>query len=445
MRNALFLSVVITVMAFSASAQPYRAYSDSVINHYYQKKSWGQLYEQTHSLLDRDIDSYNVRIKAGIAAFELKKYREAVSHLEKVYAVSPGDTVMNSYYYKSLQLSGREDEAALLADRMTPALRDAVGALKEGVVHEVKVQGSLARNKDHDALTGEALASEGDIKSYRMVEKSRENYGISLGHHLFPHLNLSHAFSRMKIERTLQTNPWVNPPATQNDPSTLQYQYFLNARYTLLKGWGFNFSGSYIWGEGFDYLPLSYDMVTKKYTLGQTDLEIKDHVVSIGVNKESAWINTALSAGFGTINGYRQFQGNLNMVIYPQVNNHFFLIPDVTLHWDEEPGDYNVVFQPRIGLKTDPFWITGEYGTGDMKHFFSGGGKVVYNVPETITGYWGVVLTAPMLKDKLHLSARYRQSAKEAPLYVIANNVVTNAERFSYTDQSIMLSVEWDF
>jgi hypothetical protein len=62
-----------------------------------------------------------------------------------------------------------------------------------------------------------------------------------------------------------------------------------------------------------------------------------------------------------------------------------------------------------------------------------------------VTGYWGVVLTAPMLKNKLHLSARFRQSSKEAPHFLIENNVVSAEKNFSFTDQVVMFSVEWDF
>lgn len=445
MRRVLLSLITLTVMTVTAFSQPYREYTDSVINHLFEKRSWGELLDQSHSLLKRGYDSNNLRIKAGVAAYELKKYREAVTHLQKSWEVNPGDSLVNYYYYRALVGSGRDDEASLLASKMNPGMREAMVARVKGIVNEIAVEGSLARNRDFDALTEEVLPGEGGIKSYRIVEKSRENYGISLGHHLFPHINLNHEFSMLQIDRVLRSNSWVIPPPSAGNPTTKQYQYFLNARYNLLKGWGFNISGTYIWGEGYEYLPFSYDMMTEKYTLGQTDLEIRDNVVSLGVSKESAWLSTSLSAGFGTINGFRQYQGNLSLTFFPLGNNNFFIKPDVTLHHDEEPGEYKVVFQPQIGFKTDPFWVTGEYGTGKMKNFFSEGGKVVYNVPETVTGYWGVVLTAPMLKNKLHLSARYRQSSREAPHFVIENNLVSGEKNFSFTDQLVMFSVEWDF
>ena len=213
-----------------------------------------------------------------------------------------------------------------------------------------------------------------------------------------------------------------------------------------MKGWSFSISGSYIWGDSFTFSPVSYDMITGEYDLSEKSHKISDNVVALGIRHENAWLNTSLSAGYARINEFRQFEGNLNMVIYPLGNNHFFITPDVTLQKDEEGEDYKVVFQPQIGIKTDPFWISGEYGIGKMKNFFTEGGKVVYNVPETVTGYWGVHLTAPILKDQLNLSARYRQSTKESPLYTINNNnVVSSADHFTFTDQSLMFSISWNF
>lgn len=446
MKRTLFSLILLAGIALSASAQPYRDYADSVINHLYQKKSWKQLQDQTHSLLERGIDSYNVRLKAGVAAFELRKYRQAVTHLQKAWEVVPGDSLLNAFYYRALKYSGREDEAALLADQISSDLRKAIQIQRKGWINEIMIQGSLSRNKDHDALTGDALSSDGGVRSYRIVEKNRHQYGLSLGHHLFSHINLSHAFSRMEINRSLQTNAKVNPPALQNEPSTQQYQYYLNTRYTLMKGWSFSISGSYIWGDSFTFSPVSYDMITGEYDLSEKSHKISDNVVALGIRHENAWLNTSLSAGYARINEFRQFEGNLNMVIYPLGNNHFFITPDVTLQKDEEGEDYKVVFQPQIGIKTDPFWISGEYGIGKMKNFFTEGGKVVYNVPETVTGYWGVHLTAPILKDQLNLSARYRQSTKESPLYTINNNnVVSSADHFTFTDQSLMFSISWNF
>jgi hypothetical protein len=123
--------MLLTVVIVPVSAQPYRARVDSMINHLYLKKSWGPLLDETRSLLNRGIDFYNLRFKAGVAAYELKKYRQAVTHLDKAYTVLPGDTLVNSYYYWALKLSGQEDEASLLADQLSPDLLKAIKAKRK--------------------------------------------------------------------------------------------------------------------------------------------------------------------------------------------------------------------------------------------------------------------------------------------------------------------------
>ena len=85
MRKILLLWIAVTVLTGTAFAQPYRDYTDSVIDHLFEKRSWGELLDQSRSLLKRGYDSNNLRIKAGVAAFELKKYHEAVAHLQKAW------------------------------------------------------------------------------------------------------------------------------------------------------------------------------------------------------------------------------------------------------------------------------------------------------------------------------------------------------------------------
>jgi len=394
-------------------------------------------------LLKRGVDFYKLRVKAGIAAYELKKYRQAVSHLQKSYSVVPGDTLVSSYYYRALKLSGREDEASLLADQLSPGLLQAVKARKKGIVNEIAVEASLSRNKDFDALRGEVLESDGGISSYRTIERNQNLYLISLGHHLFPHINVNHDFSMRNIDRILQVNSRFNQPVAPHDPSTSQYQYFLNTRYCLMKGWSFSVSGIYIWGKSYSFSPLL--RFTGKSDLEQNTLKINDNIVSFGINKESTYLNTSLTAGYGMINGYKQFQSTLSMILYPFGNNNFFIIPDATLHWDEEAGNCNMVFQPQIGIKTDPFWISGEYGSGKIKNFYTGGGKMVYNVPETITGYWGVILTAPIIKSKLNLSARFRQSTKEGTNYVFTDKLASSKKQYTFLDQSVLVTLKWNW
>jgi hypothetical protein len=210
-----------------------------------------------------------------------------------------------------------------------------------------------------------------------------------------------------------------------------------------MKGYSFSASGSYLWGNSYIFSPV-------QRSSGKSDLEedmwkIDDYVVNLGMTKETTYLNTVLNAGYGMINRYRQYQGSLSLVIYPFRNNNFYLQPDATLHWDGEPGKFNFIYQPRIGIKTGPLWFSGEYGTGRMKNFYSGGGQVVYNIPETITGYWGASLWAPLFKYRLILSARYRQSEKEGTNFVYSDTFAASKAIYTFWDQSLLVTLKWNF
>jgi hypothetical protein len=285
-------------------AQPFRFHADSMTYQLYLNKRWTPLLEETHNLLNRGIDFYYLRVRAGIAAYELKKYREAVTHLQQAYAVMPGDSLVNSYYFWALKYAGREDEASLLAGRLSPEQRKEAKITKKGFINGVTAEALLSRNKNHHSLVDEGLDGQNGVSRYRSLVRNQKYYGISLDHHLFPKINLYHNFSMMTISRNLQVNSRFNLPAVQHDPSTTQYQYFLNARYSLLKGWNFSASGSYLWGKSYTFAPVLR-------TSGKSDLEedtwkIDDYVVNFGISKETTFLSTRIDAGYGTINRYRQ-------------------------------------------------------------------------------------------------------------------------------------------
>jgi hypothetical protein len=442
MYRILLTLTLILVLFGAAISQPFRFHADSMTYQLYLNKRWAPLLEETHSLLKRGIDFYYLRVRAGVAAYELKKYREAVTHLQIAYSALPGDDLVNSYYYWALKYSGQEDEASLLADQLSPSSLKETQAKKKGIINGITVETLFAWNKNYNELIAEGLSSLGGVSSFRSLVKNQTYNGLSLDHHLFPHINVFHNFGMMTINRTLQVNSRFNLPDTQHDPSVLQYQYFLNARYCLIKGWSFSASGTYLWGKSYNYSPLLRSS-------GKSDViedlwKIDDYVVNLGVIKETTHLKTVFNSGYGMINRFRQYQGTLSLIFYPFGNNNFYLVPDATFHWDEDPGKFNFVYQPRIGLKTGPFWITGEYGYGRIKNFYSGGGQVIYNIPEAVTGFWGVGLWAPLFKYKLNLSARYRQSKKEGTNFVFSDTFVSGNEPFTFLDQSLYFTLKWN-
>jgi hypothetical protein len=80
-----------------------------------------------------------------------------------------------------------------------------------------------------------------------------------------------------------------------------------------------------------------------------------------------------------------------------------------------------------------------------MKNFYASSGQIVYNIPETITGYWGAGIWAPILNYRMILSLRFRQLQKEGTTYVFASNFVPGQEVYKFNDQSLLVTLKWNF
>jgi hypothetical protein len=229
---------------------------------------------------------------------------------------------------------------------------------------------------------------------------------------------------------------------TTEETSTFQFQYNISGRFLLGKGWSMSSSFTRLWGESYYHYP---DNLSSGATnLIRSSWKISDYLVTAGIAKDMIHFRPKLVLGYGEINRFRQVQANLQLIIYPFGNVNFYLIPEGSVHRDDSAEEIKLVFNQKIGLKTGPVWLTGEYSTGTIKSFFSGDGLIVYNMPESIKNRQGITLWAPLLKYRLNLTIRYLQSAKEGMTFVYSDASNYKIKYYSFTDQSFLISLKWN-
>ncbi len=140
MYRILILLLLLFLFPAKLSAQSGWERVDSVTWQLYSDQQWESLYVATENALKNKIDFYYLRVRAGVAAWELKKYRPAVRHFQKALENSPGDEFINSYYYSALVLAGREDEANALADQLPEDMLDRLKIKRKEFVHSVTLE-----------------------------------------------------------------------------------------------------------------------------------------------------------------------------------------------------------------------------------------------------------------------------------------------------------------
>ncbi len=416
--------------------------TDSVTYRMYLDKKWTQLLRESQKAFREGTDFYYLRIRAGVAAYESRKYRQAVKHFQRAFDENSTDDFLNSYYYWSLIMSGREDEAQNAADRFSPSFLKQEKIRKKGLVYGISSETLFSFNPDANDMAGEDIKAEGSYSNYRSVLRSQFYQGFSADHHLLPRLNLYQNLSFMGIDRTQQYQSEVNLLDTLKESVTNQFQYFLSGRMIWGKGWTVSAAFTRLWGKSYFHIP-EYQS-GGFFNLAERSWGIRDYLVNAGIAREMTFFRPELDCGWGKINRTRQLQANLRMTIYPLQNVDLYMIPQVSAHWDGILDRPEMVFIPKVGIKAGPVWLAGEYGIGRIRNFFSEQGLVVFNMPETITGKWGISLWAPLFQHKANLMLQCRQSKKEGMTFVYSDAENYTLKPFRFNDRSLFISLKWN-
>lgn len=441
-RILIIFIVVIVVSGGRAKAQPVWFKTDSLTYRQYLDKDWENLLKEAKSSLRMGVDFYYLRVRAGIAAYELKNYRLAAKHLGKANEWNPADEFTKYWYYYALLMGNRKDEANLLVSGFNEDYLDRMQIGPVKTVNTVLVESQVTMNQRYNDLLSENITGDYSFMAYRNVLKQQFYKGLGIDHMVTGRLNLFHSFSHLGIKR-MQMFGRALPPRLDHlqGSNTSQFQYYLQARYIPHKDWMVTVSGTLLWGESVShYYTFSGAGVAK---LNQYNYSIGDKYVGASVAKELVRIRPKLSVAYGLINGYRQVQGNAQMIFYPLGNNNLYFISDIALHSDESSEDINTVLNQKIGIKTGPLWLMAEGATGTMKNFSASDGYVVYNMPETINNLLGFSIFLPLLKYRFDITARYQRSDKQGTTFDYLNPSAFQQQSYNFSDNNFLISLRW--
>ncbi len=266
---------------------------------------------------------------------------------------------------------------------------------------------------------------------------------LGLDHHLASGFNLYHSFSHIGIDRTQHFQSAVNLLDALQETHTSQYQYFIQGRLMARKGWHASVSFSKVWGKSYYNYPVP-GTSGGSYFFPRQFNEINDQLVTLGISKEMTFWRPRLSFTMGEISGFRQTQVNGQIIFYPLGNLHFYLLSEGAYHTDKSREHPTTIFTQKAGVKTGPFWLIGEGTFGTFKNFSTGDGLVIYNMPETIRGMYGLTLWVPLFRYKMNMSVRALLSEKTGMTFVYSDAVTYQTKNYNFTDQSLLISLKWN-
>lgn len=415
---------------------------DSLTYRLYEDKEWRPLLKEAHGSFRDGIDFYYLRVRAGIAAYELKNYRLAVSHLSKAYQWNSSDEFVQFWYYMALVMSGRSDEARILASGFSEDFIQRYQISPVRGVNSVGAESQMTINTDYDGLLDESIAEADSYVGYRNVLRRQLYTGITLDHEVKPRFYAFHGVSHLEIQRMQMIQTPSRNVSLHEESRTSQNQYYLQGRYYGGKGWNLYSSVNLIWGHASSNW-VSYTSAGIP-VMNDYRYSISDRLWNFGIARELRFFRPKVSLTTANINDYTQTQVNGQLVLYPFGNTHFYTVTDVALHRDQSTEQTKTVWNQKVGLKTGPLWWIAEATSGDMKNFSVSDGYVVYNQPETITGLYGMTAYIPLFKYRLNLTARYQVLNKEGTIFDYSSSTVYAIKNYSFTDNNFLISLKWN-
>lgn len=443
MHRIIILLTLLFLLAPGLSAQPGWQKVDSVTWKLYENKQWKALYKEAGEAFAREIDFYYLKVRAGVAAWHLAKYRPAIRHFQKALEKAPDDEFVNAWHYSALAMAGREDEANALADRLTEEVANRLQINRKGFVSSVSLETQLTGNGKHASLIAGNMDSEGSYSNYRSVLDQMWYKNLGMDHHLSARFNLYHSFSHIGIDRTQHFFSTPNQLDALKETNSSQFQYFVQGRLIPGEGWQTTLAYSKVWGTSYYNYP-DYQGTAGDPVFPRLSYEINDNQWSLGIAKEMAFLRPRLAFTSGRINGFRQFQATGQIIFYPLGNLHLYFLSEGTYHSDQSREQPKAIFTQKAGIKTGPLWLIGEATFGTVKNYSSEDGMVIYNMPETITGMVGATLWIPLFRYRGNLAVRYLLSEKRGTTFVYTDEVTYSTRQYDFMDQSLLISLKWN-
>ncbi len=304
-------------------------------------KQWPQLAGFCEKTIRSGIDAYYLRVRGGIACFEMKQYRKAVAHLQKALRFNPGDDLAGSYLYYAYLYSERFEEAKWLSKRFSVGL-------------------STTMNTRHISPVDFAFAETG-IKqadsSHLFKNPIFSSVGIShsIGRRVFLFHSLSY-YSQGEYRFYIQ-----------------QFQYYLKATLPLANNWRLSAAGHLVNVDAdlrnfepvvntFTYLtvgpppppgqpppqPVVASITTTNYVEKMIRHQKLNSIGALALSKHMALADVFIGTTYAHLDTSVQYQLQAGFMLYPLKNNRLGLGATIYQHSEEPSNKQNTTVAPLV-------------------------------------------------------------------------------------------------
>ena len=419
---------------------PEFAKTDSITFALYEKQQWDELIEVGEAAIKKGIDFYYLRMRLGIARYELKNYRHAIPHFENAIKVYPEDQLAAEYLYYSYLFAGRKNDSRRTMPLLNETTKTKMGLDKTSFLNEIYFEGgpamsnisTLEKNWQNPAPADSIYSSTTYFKGYNYFHG-----GIRLN--ILPNLSIYQGYGLLKADA--QQN--IRDFETEYEPFNRvarQDEYYGNIELSLKKGFKFTGAAHFFWIE---YDRRDYDASVYPPVLDTVANSDDDYVLSLSAIKDFTFGSLNISGTYGRLEKDTITQLGASFAYFPFGNINLYGATGLVNIWDVE-GSRTVFTQEIGGRIYKNLWFEGSATIGQLQNYAEKNAFVIYNAPEKINNKYEAVLIYAAPKH-LEISLRYRYMERESGTIVYNSFNEFEITKTNYPFHSIIGGIKWKF
>ncbi len=393
-----FLVIVFAVCLSSSAAFAQDDLSidslDKKTEELFAKKQWNEIIILGKRALAVRIESYFLRVRLGIAYFNIKKYFDAIPNFEKAIDIAYPDPEILRYLYLSYIYTGRDEDANFTFYLLPENERERIRPLVNSFVNDLNVGSGLGISNDID--NNSSIDLDGPDNIYGEQILSGNYFYVSGGIRQIPlkWIGVTYDYAYLKFDRTKQIQ--FNNEKYSDSYSQKQNQFYNKYDFRIANGLIISPAGRYIQTDdntifanydsvsySYDPASMTYDSIKYYYTLTNQPNILDNFVLSLAVFKYLSIYRFGLNGSFSYLNNEHQSQYGLSFRFFPGGKINFYSSSDLVLQNQNKIS--NLIFSQSLSGKIYKGLWGEAFGTyGNMNNFNEQNGYIVYNNPDVI-------------------------------------------------------------
>lgn len=344
---------------------------DSTSKSLFIAQKWQKLLQESHKALQNNTDFYDLRLRRGLAYFELKKYRLAIQEFNRMQRFFPADTASRYYLCLAHGLAGNTAEAQQNANVLPDTLRKVLGKRKQHLL-EAGLFGSVSTFDAKSKLPTVAEKEVGEWNAYRGLQGG----GVYVSHVVGKRLSFLHTASSFAFQNFKKANYPAQRVMFFNNG--VQIGGGTHAIFSLPRLWKINLSAQY---NHIATYTQTFNNTTKKHET----TSFSKGGLSLGGSIEKGYQNIDFLLGtyWNNFLGYYTLQETAGLTYYPFSNARLAIRAQVSalqnLIESNPAYQTSMLYFGKITLQAHTkVWLSGSYLYGDTQNFFDIENNAIY-------------------------------------------------------------------